>query len=106
MLDEGLVKEVTQDIIDVIICNILKGIESTILIEAILKIVLTEKLKSTPIIVRKAIESKFGTIKDNELVNEINRIKDFDDIDVIVKKVTQLNSLEATKKYIKKLNSV
>lgn len=106
LIEEGLINEITQDIINVIACNLSKALGSAILIEAILKIVLKSKVQLISSIVLKIIESKYGTIEDDELVNEVNKIKSFDKINVVIENITKLDSIEATKKYIKEFNSV
>lgn len=105
LIEEDLITEITQNIIDVMACYLAKALKSAVLIEAILAIVLKAKVQLISSIVLRIIESKYGTIQDDELIKEVDKIKSFDNINAIIEKIIQLDSIEATKKYIKESNS-
>lgn len=105
LIEKGYIKLITQDIINVIACNIVSLLKSPIFIDIILAIVLTSQIKLPTSILLKVLESKLGTIKDEELKTKMNKIKDSEEINLILKQLLQLDSVESIEGYIKKFKS-
>ena len=101
LIDKCLIDEITQSIINVITCNLIKALETGLLMEELIKIISKSQSQQIHSVILKFIESKYGEISDPELLNDINKIQNFDNLDILLKSIQQKQSLESTKQFIK-----
>ena len=104
LIHKGLVEEITQEIIDVVVLNICKCIDSQAIIEMIHRIVSKLEFQQINSLIFKILEGKYAVIEDEELKTEINKIDNFYKLEAIIKNILEFDSLEELKDCIKKIN--
>jgi uncharacterized protein (UPF0371 family) len=105
LIHKGLIEEITQNIIDVVVLNILRAIETSVVIEKIIKLISSTELQQIQSLILKILKCKFEAIEDNELIDEVNKISNLDKIDIIIKSILEGDSLDAIKDLVKRANS-
>jgi hypothetical protein len=105
LIDKCVFEAITQSIIDVIASNLIKALETGLIIEELIKIISKSQTQQIQSVILKFIESKYGKINDSELINDIKSIQNFDNLDTLLKNIQQLESIESTKQFIKTFNS-